>query len=161
METESTATLSKVYEIGYILLPSIPTEKVGTEVETIKALITKNGGAFISEEFPKLRPLAYTMQKQVGSTRHKVDEGYFGWVKFETTPDAMAALKIGMDTNDQVLRYLLINTVRENTYLGQKAAAIADVKTDEAVEGGEAAAAPIAEVAADDIDKTIDDMVKA
>lgn len=155
--TESKAL--KVYEIGYILLPSIPAEKVGAAVDAIKALVTKQGGNFIAEEFPKLRPLAYTMQKQVGAVRHKVNEGYFGWVKFDVSPDAMTAIKAGMDTNNQVLRYLLITTVRENTYLGQKAALVAkdEVKTEDA---SDTASLPADEATGDDIDKTIDDMVK-
>jgi ribosomal protein S6 len=112
---------ARVYEVGYHIVSSVPEEKVAGEVEKIKALITKNGGEFIAEEAPKLRPLAYSMVKVVGSTRSKYNDAYFGWVKFDIKTEGLAAIKTSLDESDAILRYILISTIRENTYLGQKA----------------------------------------
>lgn len=142
----------KVYEIGYHLVSSIPAEKVAAEVDAIKSLISKHKGEFIADEFPKLRPLAYMMKKDVDGARHKYNDAYFGWIKFEIDSAEIAAIKSAFDTNTKVLRYLLINTVRENTYLGQKAIPEPKVEAPE----GEKAEEPSVE----EIDKTIDDMVK-
>jgi len=153
-----------VYEVGYLLLPSVPAEKVSAEADGLKALIEKNKGSIISDEFPKLRPLAYMMAKQIDGVRHKCTEGYFGWVKFEIESAALPVIKAALDTHPKMLRYLLVKTVRENTYLGQKA--IPEVKETAAVSEtapaaemvADAPAAPAASV--EEIDKTIEDMVK-
>lgn len=148
----------KVYEIGYLIVPSVPAEKVEAEVSAIKSLITKQKGQFIAEEFPQLRPLAYTMAKQVGSSRQKFDEGYFGWIKFELDVAALPEIKEAMDINEKVLRYLLINTVKENTYLGQKALPKEEGKTEVETDASEKKEDDSSSV--EEIDKTIDSMVK-
>lgn len=142
---------SKVYEVGYIVIPSVPEEKVPAWTESFKALITKNKGAIIADENPSLRPLAYRMQKKIGPTNFKFDQGYFGWVKFELDKGSIEKVKAALDTDESVLRYLLITTVAENTYLGKSAPlakeeVIAE-KTPEAVVEGEAPVAESTEVA--------------
>lgn len=149
----------KVYEIGYHLVPSIPAEKVAAEVDAIKALITKHKGEFIADEFPKLRPLAFMMKKDVDGMRHKYTEAYFGWVKFEIESGEIAAIKSALDINKKVLRFLLVTTVRENTYLGQKAIPTLKEEVTPAV-AEEAKPAEAAPTSVEEIDKTIDDMVK-
>jgi ribosomal protein S6 len=157
MEKTETRENTRVYEIGYHIVSSIPEEKIPAEVDAIKAVIAKAGGEFISEEFPKLRQLAFTMVKKVGSQSARYNDAYFGWVKFDIVPEALQAIKATLDASDHILRYILIGTVRENTYIGQKLAPKA--KAEEEAKGGEETL-PAAEVVAEEIDKTIDDMVK-
>ncbi len=151
---------ARVYEIGYLVVSSVPEEKVAAEVDAIKSVITKNGGEFIGEEFPKLRPLAYMMRKEVGSVKSRYNDAYFGWVKFDIDPSMLKDIKAALDTQQTILRYLLVNTVRENTYLGQKA--FAKTKEEGGVEKTESTPVEgvVAPVVAEEIDKTIDDMVK-
>lgn len=163
MDTETTKLEDgiKVYEIGYHLIPTIAEEKVGGEVETIKSLISKSKGEFISDEFPKLRPLAYMMPTQVSGVRHKFTEAYFGWIKFQIESDKLADIKKALDGNEKILRYLLITTIRENTYLGQKA--IPQVKeetSEEVTKAPETVVEGEAPVSVEEIDKSIDDLVK-
>ena len=47
-----------VYEVGYLLVPTIAEENVGGEVTTLKDNLSSNGASFISEEFPKFIDLA-------------------------------------------------------------------------------------------------------
>jgi ribosomal protein S6 len=54
---------SKVYELGYLLAPSIAEEQVAGEVQNIKSVLDKFEAITITEDFPKLRPLAYMMAK--------------------------------------------------------------------------------------------------
>ena len=105
----------KIYEIGYLLLPTIAEEHVAAEVEAIKSIIEKREGAFIAEDFPKLRQLAYTMTKPVTGKNLKFDKAYFGWVKFETSTSAISAIKTELEKISNILRFLVITTVRENT----------------------------------------------
>lgn len=151
---------SQVYEIGYLLVSSIPEEKVESEVSKLKEILTKKGAEFIGEEAPELRTLAYTMIKKIGPTNHRFDKGYFGWFKFEVSKANIESIKKSFEENENMLRMLLISTIRENTYLGKKSPvpmpeAQAEVVA-EAVDAVETSAAIVNE----DIDKGIDAMVK-
>lgn len=106
---------SKVYEIGYLVLPTVPEEHVGQEVQKVKALIESAGGSLITEDFPKLRQLAYTMKKHIGGRNLGFDKGYFGWVKFEAPTVEAPAIKAGIEKMENLLRFLIIETIRENT----------------------------------------------
>ena len=150
-----------IYEIGYLIASSVPEEKVPAEVEAIKAIITNAGSSVIAEEAPHKQHLAYTIRrKTVAGSYDKYDVAYFGWVKFEVGSDKIEAIKKSIELHPSVLRALLISTVRENTYLGKRAQAIAadlSVKplADVASEGKE-----VAPVVAEDMDKSIDALVK-
>jgi len=106
---------SKVYEVGYLFLPTLSEENLGEEVAFIRGIIEKNGGEFISEDFPKRRVLAYEMSKVIETKRYKYQEAYFGWVKFEIDGSTLANIKKDLEAHTNILRFLLINTVRENT----------------------------------------------
>ncbi len=112
--------LQSVYEASFILLPSLATEQVPAFCESLRDLITKVGGTVISYEDAVLIDLAYPMLKVVGTTRHKVDTGHFGWVKFDVETDGLETIKKFLDTHAEVVRSLIIRTVRENTLLNGK-----------------------------------------
>jgi ribosomal protein S6 len=117
---DTTADESRVYELGYILVPSIPEEKVVAEVDTLHALLVKNHAEIVSFEHPILIDLAYSMTKVVSTQRSKHSRGYFGWVKFTGTPEGLTAIKKVLDLSSTVLRYMIVKTVRENTLLNGK-----------------------------------------
>ncbi|MDB5259650.1 MAG: Ribosomal protein [Candidatus Taylorbacteria bacterium] len=154
----------KVYEIGYLLVSSIPKEKVADITVELRNIVTNKGANIIAEEAAEITQLAYTMIKKVGAANIRFNEGYFGWVKFELSGSEIEAVKKAFEENPNMLRSLIITTVRDTTYLGKKAPAIArseDVVAPEAPAVEAAAAAPV-EVPAtvEDIDKSIDEMVK-
>lgn len=151
----------QVYEIGYMLVSSIPEEKVASEVATLKEILSKKGADFIGEEAPELRTLAYTMVKKIGPTNHRFDKGYFGWFKFELPAKEIEGIKKAFEENPNMLRMLLITTIRENTYLGKKSPVpMSEVPTDVPVEPGvELAGEPVV-ASVEDMDKSIDAMVK-
>ena len=105
----------RIYELGFHIVPSIAEEKLPAELTALKDLLEKHGATFISEEFPKLRPLSYMMTKVVGAKHLKFDTAYFGWVKFEIDPSTVDALKKLLERNDSVLRFIFVKTVREST----------------------------------------------
>ncbi len=119
METISERSDSKVYEIGYILLSSIPEEKVSSEVESLKALLAKHKATIIAEGQPQLTTLAYTMVKKIGSVNRRFNQGYFGWIKYEAPVESANALNKAVQETEEVLRHILINTVRENTNVAE------------------------------------------
>jgi ribosomal protein S6 len=105
----------KVYEVGYHLLPLLAEEQLPAEVGNLKGAIESKGGLFISEEFPKLRPLAYEISKTVEGKKHHFEQAYFGWVKFEVSPESIGEINNAFKKNTHVLRHILIETVREST----------------------------------------------
>lgn len=109
-----------VYEASYILLPSLAQEQVPAKAVALKSVLTSAGGQVLADEDPVLIDLAYPMTKVISTVRHKVNTGYFGWIKFEMTTDGIGAVKKALDANDDVVRYLIIRTVRENTLLNGK-----------------------------------------
>jgi ribosomal protein S6 len=143
----------KVYELGFLILPTIPEEHLGAEVQTIKSLIEKHEGAFITEDFPKLRSLAYTMKKTKAGENQKFDKAYFGWIKFEVNAGAVPVITETLEKNESLLRFMLIGTVRENTLYTQKAVFRPTTDAGEKPEGeGE-------KMSEEEIDKTIENLV--
>ncbi len=142
----------KIYELGYLLVPSIAEENVAAEVQNIKSVLESHGAAFITEDFPKLNTLAYSMPKMVGGQRSKFDKGYFGWIKFETEAEQVPVIKTELDKIEHILRFMIINTVRENTLVSQKMA----FKSPNEAEKKSEDAAPVSEA---ELDKTIENLV--
>lgn len=114
----------KVYEIGYLLVSSLPEEKVSAKVDELKSYINAAKAEMISEEAPVKETLAYTMIKKIGAKNNRFTEGYFGWVKFAVMPDMINSVKEKFDADTDVLRFILVNVPRENTYLGKRASAV-------------------------------------
>ncbi|MBI2474324.1 MAG: 30S ribosomal protein S6 [Candidatus Taylorbacteria bacterium] len=110
----------KIYEIGYHIVPSVQEDKLGTELSSLKDILEKNKATIISEESPKLRPLAYEMRKETAGKYQKYNTAYFGWFKFEATPDLVLVIEDAFKKQASILRYLLVKTVRENTMTAPK-----------------------------------------
>lgn len=108
-------TKMSVYEVGYLLVPSIAEENVGGEVTKLKDILAENGAQFISDEYPKLIDLAYEMSRNISNKKTKFATGYFGWVKFEMSAEGVLKSKDALDNNESIIRFLLIKTVREST----------------------------------------------
>ncbi len=106
-------------------------------------------------------------KKTVSGSYDKYDTAYFGWLKFEIEPGKIEAVKKAVENRDTVLRVLLVSTVRENTYLGKRASLVAASFAGEPVDARmaqvseeKAAPAPAAPASIEEMDKSIDEMVK-
>lgn len=152
----------KVYEIGYLLVSSVPAEKIEAETASLKEILSKKGAEIIGEEAPELLSLAYEMSKKISSSYHRFEKGYFGWIKFALSREEIESVKKSFEENPNMLRVLVINTIRENTYLGKKStvptAEAHEVAPEVAVENVEAPVEP--KVSTEEIDKSIDAIVK-
>lgn len=111
---------SRVYEVGYILVPTIEETEVPAVYGNLKELVSSFGGVHISDEMPRMTPLAYTMVKVVANVRNKFNTGYFGWVKFTMDSDKVLDLKKKLDLDPQIIRYLILKTVKENTLAAKR-----------------------------------------
>lgn len=133
---------NRVYELGFHLVPTIGEDEVAVQFSHLKSLIEKRGGQFIAEEMPKFKNLAYPISKTVKAQKKSHLSSYFGWVKFEINPEEIIPLEKEIKAFGPMLRFLLIKTVAENTFLG----AVAEIKFD-------------ASKAVKIVDETIDDEV--
>ncbi|MCX6702087.1 MAG: 30S ribosomal protein S6 [Candidatus Zambryskibacteria bacterium] len=165
METENImekGDMLTVYEVSYLLLPSLALEQVPAKVTTLKKMLTSVGGQVISDENPILIDLAYPMTKVVQTIRHKCTMGYFGWIKFEVTKEGIETVKKNLDMDNEILRYLIVKTVRENTLLsGKMKLKFEDVRRQDVGYDSEIINVPVVEKEAtpEEIDKSIDDLV--
>lgn len=112
---------AKVYEIGYLVLPSIPEDKLSGVVTKLKEVVEKAGGTPLDGEDPMKTDLAYTMTKVVGASRYVVSEAYIGWMKFELEGSKAPEVKEAVDKIDEILRFLLIKAPRESAFTFEKA----------------------------------------
>ena len=110
-----------VYELGFLILPSIPEDKISKVTDSIRKIITKDGGVEIDAEAPFKQPLAYSMTKQVGSSRYVVMDAYMGWIKFEVEPAKVALVKEALEKIEEILRFLIVKASRETTFTFAKA----------------------------------------
>ncbi len=117
----------KIYEVGYHLLSSIAEENVEKEVEKIKQILSAEKATIILEESAKLRPLAYSIKKGFGGVYKTYDQSYFGFIKFELPEESKVEdIDKKLKANDNVLRFILIKTVRENTMYSPKLSVFTD-----------------------------------
>ena len=111
---------SRVYELGYLLIPTIGEENVPVVYGNLKELVTSLGGEIISDEMPKMISLAYQMLKVTQNVRNRFDTAYFGWVKFEMGSDKILELKKKVDLDPNFIRFLILKTVKENTIAAKR-----------------------------------------
>ena len=113
--TQTEGSDNGVYELGFLLVPDITEEKLPEVFGTLKDSILARGAVAISEEFPKHIPLAYTMEKTINNKIERFNNGYFGWIKFELEGLKVSELEASLRLRTDVIRHLLVSTVRENT----------------------------------------------
>jgi ribosomal protein S6 len=149
----------QIYEIGFHILPTVPEEKLPEVVLKIKDAVMGNGGEVISDDFPKLRVLAYEIKKRIETKYLSFNKAYFGWVKFEMSRDSIEKIKKEMDGNGDILRFIIVKTVRENTLHTPKAPMMRSGGGEETKAPKEFVPAEKVEISEEEIDKSIDELV--
>lgn len=114
----------QVYEVGFLVLPSIPEEGISTVVEKVHKAALSVGATALDGETPIMIDLAYPMTKTVGASRYVATEAYLGWNKFELEPEKALAFKAALQSIDELLRFLLIKAPRESSFTFAKAQAL-------------------------------------
>jgi len=112
-----------VYEVGYVLLPTITEEKLPEQVLAIRAILEEAQGMVISDEFPSLIPLAYSMEKAIDTGKVVCKEGYFGWIKFEMPASSVSAVDKKLSALESIVRFLIVKTFRDNVLFPNKVGA--------------------------------------
>jgi len=123
-EINETIVDNRVYEISFIFDNKLDEEAALTKADALKQSIATLGGSFISEEAPYMRELAYEMIRVVNNVNVRFNVGYFGWIKFELSGDKVKELEKAIKLDEEVVRYLVVTTVRENTVYTKRAPVI-------------------------------------
>ena len=111
MENDST---KRLYEVGYLLMPLIPEDKLADEVNVLRSHIESAGGLITTEEQPKTRHLGYDIrQRGIVSKKLRFEEAYFGWMRFQASGTEVLAITDAFDKNDKILRSLIIKPVKD------------------------------------------------
>lgn len=131
---------TRTYELGYLLVPTVPEAQVESTVQTLQSAITAAGATMVATGNPEFIDLEYTMEKSVASKTNRYSQAYFGWIKFDADPETVESLKKAFDGNNDLIRYLLVKTNAQNMVIFRK-------PKNEAVR----------EVFADDVDALLDE----
>ena len=121
------AGVLRIYEIGYHITPTKETELEGI-VAGLRSVVEKAGGSFIAEGAPSLVKLAYPMSVREGEKSVEYDRGYFGWLKFEAEIAVAHALEAMLKQDRNFFRFIVFQTVREDTRAKYKAPQLREVK---------------------------------
>jgi ribosomal protein S6 len=151
---------ARVYEVGYLLLPTIPGEEVPAVYGNLKELVSSLGGQAISDEMPRQIDLAYQMVKVIQNIRHRFDTAYFGWIKFSMDPEKVLELKKKLTLDPNIIRFLTLKTVKENTIATKKFVRSDLVKRRTPTAKKEGEEAPEQPINKEEIDKEIDALVE-
>lgn len=155
--TEAAEVVSRVYEVGYHILPSFKEEDLEGIVGAIRSVIEKAGGSFIAEGAPALTKLAYPVAVKTRGKRDEYDRAYFGWIKFDAAVATAHVLEESMKRDPAILRFIVFRTVREETRARVKLATIRDVKRTDTIKPAltkpEVSSEPVSE---EDLDKALE-----
>ena len=149
----------RVYEVGYLFVPTISEEELPVNYGNLKELVSSFDGQIISDEMPKMITLAYQMLKVVANVRSKFNTAYFGWIKFEMDPQKVLELKKKLDLSPNIIRFLIIKTVKENTIATKRFVYRDQAHRKTVVKSKDGTSAEAPEINKEEIDKEIDAMV--
>lgn len=150
-------TEPRVYELGYHLVPTLAEEQIPEASGAVRGMIERISKDIIAEELPVFIDLAYTVVKTIEHKNKRFDEAYFGWIKFEGSPAGIAELEVELKKDENILRYLIVKTVRENTFIAKK---FASTKVKALEEETPVAEEVVASATTDEVlDKAIEELV--
>lgn len=104
------------YETIYILRPSLGENEITTIIENTNQIITDVEGSIISLQKWGMKKLAYLIKKE--------SQGYYVYVDYTATPEAVAEMERKFRIDDAVLKYLTVKLADAIT--AEQVAAAAD-----------------------------------
>jgi ribosomal protein S6 len=109
-----TSENAKLYELGFHILPTVTEDKVTDVYNDVTGIINKYGGSIVKTGEPKAIKLAYTITKKVKGQNERFNSAYFAWIKFDSNSEEIEKIKAEIDSNEDLLRYLIIKTVDDD-----------------------------------------------
>lgn len=100
------------YELAFHILPTVAEGEVQSVFDSVRSLITKEGGEVFDEEMAQRFELAYEIVKHLEGKNRRFTSAYFGWVRFKTGSEVITALQEEMSSRPDILRFILIKLTR-------------------------------------------------
>lgn len=169
MSQESTDSLTQankaperpIYEVGYHLIPTLEEANVSAMAEKLRAELGKGGAEIIAEGTPSKMVLAYTVERATTGKREKYNESYFGWIKFTTERENIPALESYLRSTREIIRHLLIETIREDATLAPRRAVFSSDRLEgETIKKPTAAPEVKAEVSEEELERSLEELTK-
>ena len=158
-ETAEDVAVLRIYEIGYHITTDTKEEELEKVVGVLRAEIEKSGGSFIAEGAPSMIKLAYPIFLREGEKSVEYDRGYFGWIKFEAPIAIAQTIEVFLKQNKSFFRFIVFQTVREDTRAKMKAPQLREVKRTDVIKQVprrvEETSAPVSE---EDLEKALQDI---
>lgn len=156
-QTEESDGVARIYEVGFLLVPTLPEADVPREFGLLKEMLEKGGAEVIGEEMPRSRILAYPIRpRKVGKPGEYFKSAYFGWVKFSLDAQRIKEIETACETMEKILRFLVVKTVRESTLSVQRVAR-QEFRRDGAVAPKDAPASVV--VSETELDKSLEKLI--
>jgi ribosomal protein S6 len=144
-----------VFEVGFHVVPTVGDEGVAGVVDQVRSALSN--AEIINEQFPQKTRLAYIVERADAGKRSKFDDAYFGFIKFAIDREEIPALETALRSNKNVLRFLLIETVREEVgAVPRRAIFSSDRLEGQTIEKAPRVEEKAAEVSEEELDKSID-----
>lgn len=150
--------LTPVYEVAFHIVPTVGDEGVATVVEKIRVAL--GDAEIIKEQFPSKMTLAYVIERGAEGRREKYNDAYFGWIKFATGREQIPAFEQKLHGIRDVLRSLLIETVREDIVAPRRAVYTSDRLEGQTLKKPTSAPEAATEVSEEELDKSIEALVQ-
>jgi ribosomal protein S6 len=99
---------SHSYELAFHILPTVAEGEVQGVFDSIKTLITHDGGILFDEEAPQRFELAYEIVKSLEGKNRTYATAYFGWIRFTAEGEAVPKMLEEISHNANILRHILI-----------------------------------------------------
>ncbi len=103
----------RVYELGFHLDPELPQEEAKKTYQSLKDLITNNGGTLVSEGEPEKIALAYTISRMETTGRRDFNSAYFAWIAYEAAGEGHQAVLDAVTGNSRVVRFIDLRTTKD------------------------------------------------
>ncbi len=149
----------KIYELGYLLAPTIPEEYVGGEGVKVKDVLEKIGFIMGSDE-PVMKQLAYEMSAVIGGKKYRFHTAYFGSIIFQTNSASVKDIKTALAKNENITRHIVLSRTKESLLPSKRRISMTPKTADEKVSSKKSSLVReenVIDEAA--LDKTIEEMV--
>lgn len=127
---------NRVYEVMYIVAPTMPADEIEKLNDTMGKLVESEGGSVVRLDNIGVRQLAYKI--------NKLNEGHYVLFEIEGSGQEIAELERRMRVNDSIIRFLTvrvdedrkksekIRAKRENRTAKRRAVTTSEATTEEA-----------------------------
>jgi len=122
MTNENTTNDVKLYELGFHLDPAITEDQIPSKVDGIKKVLTDKGAEIVKEGEAKAMKLSYEITKAISGKNVRFNTSIFDWVKFNATAEGIEAIKEEIDSNDEVIRSIIVKTTDDEEHSTSKIA---------------------------------------